>query len=403
METNVYVIFFLVNSRRNKKGESPIYCRITAFGKRKEFSTGIFIPEKVWDKTKNRIRGRDDFASRSNAHLKHISNSVQAIALDCKMKGKTFSATTLYKLYTGESLQEKCLLELFEVHNSYVKNLVGNGYSKATLVIYEVINKHVMRYIRKEYDRHDYPVSELSLSFITGFQSYLANELKQQASTSNKILQRLRKVIRYGIQYNWMQKDPFYGFKIAKTSKEIIFLSEEELKRMEMYTFKQTRLQQVKNIYLFACYTGLGYNELSRFSKKHLQLGFDGRDWIKMTRQKTDRLVSVPLLSSAMKILILYNDCLDDLEPNTKLLPVLSNQKLNSYIKEVADVLGIEKNLTMHTARKTFASTVLLFNDVPMHIVSELLGHSKITTTQESYGKVVQKKLSDEIGRIDLK
>jgi integrase/recombinase XerD len=172
-----------------------------------------------------------------------------------------------------------------------------------------------------------------------------------------------------------------------------VYLTDGELKQLEKYTFSQPRLQQVKDLFIFCCYTGLAYAEMSTLTTNNIEIGFDGKEWIQMIRKKTNRKISIPLLPKAKDILDKYND----------VLPVISNQKFNSYLKEISELLGIDKKLTHHIARKTFATTVLLYNNVPMEIVSELLGHTNMSVTQAHYRKVVQKKVSEEIKRLSGK
>ena len=183
-------------------------------------------------------------------------------------------------------------------------------------------------------------------------------------------------------------------YKAKTTKKEIVFLSTDELKILELHSFSQPRLKFVKNLFVFCCYTGLAYNELFKLEKKHILKGFDGNFWINMTRDKTAKPISVPLLPKAEEIIKIY------ISHEQKVFPKISNQKYNSYLKEIAAIVGIDKRMTTHMARRTFASTVLLYNNVPMEIVSELLGHSSLKITQDSYGKVVQRKVSMEMKRL---
>lgn len=182
-------------------------------------------------------------------------------------------------------------------------------------------------------------------------------------------------------------------YKVRRIKKEVVFLTTEELQKLEDYTFHQSRLETVKDMFVFCCYTGLAYTEMANLEEKHIIKGFDGNNWRKMMREKTQKEVSIPILPKSANIIEKYQNK----GKNGKLLPILSNQKFNSYLKEIADVVGIEKNLTHHIARKTFATTVLLYNDVPMEIVSELLEHSKMSITQEHYGKIVQSKVSKQM------
>lgn len=246
-------------------------------------------------------------------------------------------------------------------------------------------------YIKKKYSKSDYPLNKLELQFLIGFEYYLKTEKNQKQITINKAI---RKPIRVAVSEGYLDKDPFQLYKPGRVKKEVIFLQQDELIKLENYQFGQPRLNFVKDLFIFCCYTGLAYKEMSNLKKEHLIKGFDGNVWIQMKREKTSKMISVPLLPKAHKIIDKYNS------EDEYMLPKLSNQKVNSYLKEIAEIVGMHKKLTHHTARKTFASTVLLYNDVPIEIVSELLGHSSISITEGYYGKVVQKKVSEEMNKL---
>ncbi|MCD8529510.1 MAG: site-specific integrase [Flavobacterium sp.] len=198
------------------------------------------------------------------------------------------------------------------------------------------------------------------------------------------------------IAEGFLMTDPFLLYKPKKVINSITYLTTKELYKLENHKFSQKRLEQVRDMFVFCCYTGLPYQEMSILTQKHIVKKFDGKLWIDMFRQKTKRQFSIPLLPKAISIIEKYQD-------DKRLLPVVSNQKFNSYLKEIAEIIGIEKKLTHHIARKTFATTVLLYNDVPIEVVSELLGHSKISTTQDHYAKVVQRKVSEQISTLSRK
>jgi integrase/recombinase XerD len=227
----------------------------------------------------------------------------------------------------------------------------------------------------------------LDLKLIQDLEYFFKIALKLKQATLYRSIQRVKKIIQFAISENYLQKDPFHLYKNKKHKTIIVYLTDEELKQLEKHTFSQPRLQQVKDLFIFCCYTGLAYAEMSSLTAKNIEIGFDGNEWIQMIRKKTNRKISVPVLPKAKEILEKYNNE----------LPRISNQKFNSYLKEISALLSIDKKLTHHIARKTFATTVLLFNNVPMEIVSELLGHSNMNITQSHYGKVVQKKVSDAI------
>ena len=248
-----------------------------------------------------------------------------------------------------------------------------------------------------KFRKTDFPLEELNLQFLDDFEYYLKTEKKQAQITINKTIQRFRTPIKQAISEGYLDRDPFILHQTKKVRKEVIFLTTEELKRFEDAAFQQKRLKLIQDLFIFCCYTGLAFNEMSSLETKHISKGFDDMNWIQMKREKTQRPISIPILPKAKTIIDKY------INDKNLVFPSISNQKFNSYLKEIAEIIGIEKRLTHHIARKTFASTVLLYNDVPMEIVSELLGHSKISTTQEHYAKVVQRKVSEEMNKLKLR
>ena len=214
-------------------------------------------------------------------------------------------------------------------------------------------------------------------------------------NTVMKHIERLRKMVNIAIRNEWIMKDPFAKFKPSYTKTTREFLSETEIETLESKEFSIERLRQVKDLFIFSCYTGLSYIDVMKLTKTNICRGIDGELWINTSRQKTDNTVRVPLLPKALEIIELYENNPRALAKGT-LFPNISNQKLNSYLKEIADVCGITKNLTFHLARHTFATTVTLTNGVPMETVSKLLGHSSIRTTQ-IYAKVIEKKVSEDM------
>ncbi|MEJ2112712.1 MAG: site-specific integrase, partial [Flavobacteriaceae bacterium] len=258
---------------------------------------------------------------------------------------------------------------------------------------FEHVKNDVKSYIKWQYKTTDFPLKELRLQFLVNFEFYLKTERKLSQNTINKAIQRFRKPIKEAVAEGYIDYDPFMLYKVKRVKKEITYLTPEELEKFEKLKFYQPKLQLVQDLFVFSCYTGLPYNELMNLERKHIELGFDGNKWIKMTRQKTSKGFSIPLLPKALEILKNYSN-------HDYVFPRISNQKYNSYLKEIGGIVGIEKKLTTHMARRTFATTVLLFNNVPMEVVSELLGHSNMKITQDSYGKIIQKRISLEIERL---
>jgi site-specific recombinase XerD len=208
-------------------------------------------------------------------------------------------------------------------------------------------------------------------------------------------------MINMAVRMGWIEKDPFSLFKAKFIKKGREFLTKDELNTIEKRDFEIERLQMVKNIFVFSCYTGLAYIDVMRLTPDNVRKGIDGMNWIYTQREKTSTPVRVPILKKAQKIIDIYKN-----HPRSKvkgtLFPNFSNQKLNSYLKEIADLCGIKKNLTFHIARHTFATTVTLSNGVPIESVSKMLGHTDLRTTQ-IYAKVVEKKISDDMTLLQRK
>lgn len=386
------VLFFLKRNRINKMGKCPIRCRITFLKIRKEFSTGIFINPEYWNGRKQKAFPNNEKNTILNNKLSLIHQQIDKAFLFLQISQDSFDVDDIYRKYKGEDVKtEITILGAYDLHNEKMKKLIGVDFNELSWSRYIASRNKVAGFITKFYKKKDVKLKDLDLKFIKDLEYYFKTELNLKQATIYRSMQRVKKIIHFAIAENYLQRDPFNLYKNKKHKTKIVYLSVEELDKLENHNFNQLRLQKVKDLFVFCCYTGLAYQEMSTLTTKHIKIGFDGNEWIEMYRQKTDGKISVPLLPKA--VLIKYNNE----------LPKISNQKFNSYLREIADIIGVNKNLTHHIARKTFATTVLLYNDVPMEIVSELLGHSKITVTQNHYAKVVQKKISYEITKLSKK
>ncbi|TWP28838.1 site-specific integrase [Apibacter muscae] len=391
--SKLYILFVLDKINTNSKGVAPLRCRITFQSKRKIFSIGIFINPNNWNSKQQKVHPPNEINNFINIQISLIKQKINQAFLFLQIQEKNYEVEDIYLQYIGKPIKEdKTILKLFQEHNDKMGKLIGKDYSIGTLWKFKQSFELLKGFIKFQFNKNDYPFKNLDLQFIQDYEFFLKTEKNLALATINKTIQRFRKIIKIAISQGILDKNPFSDYKVKHIKKQVIYLNTEELSKLENYHFKAVRLQQVADMFIFCCYTGLAYQEMSTLESKHIIKGFDGNKWIKMYRQKTQKEISIPLLPKSTNIIEKYNS-----DVNTYLLPRISNQKFNSYLKEIADIIGINKNLTHHIARKTFATTVLLYNDVPMEIVSELLGHSKITITQEHYAKVVQKKVSEHI------
>lgn len=393
--------FFLKQNRG--KSIRPIYARITINSDRAEFSTKYSIEESDWDSTKGRPK---KLSGCKNDDILYSLDSIQGAILNDY--NKFFLAQ---KPVTSEELKNRFLgikeiadddpysvIKLFEYHNTEMKNTLEWG----TLKNYFTTQKYFQAYIKKEYRKKDIPLCELNYRFLSGFERYMRDEQTAidperpcNNNTIMKHIERFRKTINLAIRNEWLDKDPFVKFQPKFIHKDRDFLTKEELQRIENKKFTIPRLQHVQDLFIFSCYTGLAYIDTINLEQSNVSIGINGKLWLTTSRQKTKQSVRIPLLPKAQEIIMKYKNEACVTKEN-RLLPTMSNQRLNAYLKEIADCCRISKNLTFHIARHTFATTVTLTNGVPLETVSKLLGHTTIRMTQV-YAKVVETKVMDDM------
>ena len=392
MNNKISILFLLNKVRLNKENTCPIKCRITFNKKRKEFSTGLFVNPNHWKSKKQNASPLIKYKNLNN-QLSLIRNEIYQVFLLMKSKKQEFDVVDVYSEYKGETIKKDFgVVEVYNQHSARLKKLVGIDIQEVTYSKYLESGIHLQDFIINNFKSKDILLKELKSNFLDEYDYYLKTTKNLQQSTINKAIQRFRKVVKYAVSNDFLTKDPFMLYKAKRLRKEIVYLTVDELNKLEKTNFSDTRIEMVKELFVFCCYTGLGFKEMSNLKKEDLSKEFDGELWIVIKRIKTNRNYKVPLLSKAKAIL-------DKYMPSDKefLFPRISNPSFNSHLKIIANKIGIKKRLTHHIARKTFATTVLLYNNVPMEIVSKLLGHSKIQTTQEHYGEIIQRRISDEM------
>ncbi|WP_111309014.1 site-specific integrase [Confluentibacter sediminis] len=398
MQTNnTFSVVFFTRKSRNKQQELSIYARITVNGKRSEISLKRQVQQKDWDSSKNRGRGSSYTIQTLNKYL----DQEYARLLDCHKQlleeSKIVTANAIKSRFLGEDDNHKTLSELIDYHNVNMVTVLKHG----TLKNYYTTEKYLNKFLNHKLKTKDIYLKQLNYGFIIDFEQYLRNyrnTKKNLMLTNNgvmKHLERFKKMINLAIKLEWMQKNPFNQFQLKFDKYDRAYLTERELERLENTHYNNERLERVKDCFLFSCYTGLSYVDVKELTTKQITRGIDNNHWIFTKREKTNESVKVPILPKAMDILAKYRDISKNSDCEA-LLPLSSNQKTNSYLKEIAKDCGIHKNLTFHVARHTFATTVMLSNGVPIETVSKLLGHTKLSTTQ-IYARVVETKISEDI------
>lgn len=393
------ILFLLRRNNINAKGTCPLECRITLDKERKSLSTGLFLNPKNWDSKRQIAKPPNEENDLINKQLSLIKNKINQAFLYLQVKNEPFDVQDMYKQYKGETLtKEYSLVEYYEVFLQRLKKLIGIEIKQQTWDKFNYIKEDVKNFIKFHYKSNDLKLRELDQNFIMEFEYYSKTKLKHQQITINKSIQRLKKVVKQAVIQGYIDRNPFESHKPKRVYPKIVFLTQEELDLLENHEFDNKPLEKVKDCYLFCCYTGLGYAEMFDLKKSDLVTKPDGTTWIFKKREKTERNFSVPLiLPKALELIEKYST------ESEFLLPRISNQNFNRILKIIAIELKIDKNLTHHTARKTFASTVLLNNDIPIEVVSKLLGHTKISTTQEYYADVMPRKLEEHLNKLNIK
>lgn len=398
MFNGIKVLFYVRKTKVNKDGMVPIYFRATMNGQRFETTTTRYVELSKWSQQFERVLSdpRDKKSKETNVYLDMLQAKVFGIEKKFLMMDSTPTIENFQNEWFGiEESTPKMLMQVFAEHNSEVKQLVGNQYSQSTWKRYNTSYRHTKEFLKAKYNLDDIPVRKLDFKFITDYEFWLKVTRKCNHNSTIKYLTNFRKMIYICLRNNWLDRDPFIGFKMAKKEVERPFLSEEELQAMAKHKFGIDRLNQVRDIFLFCCYTGLAYIDIQKLTPEEIVSGVDREKWIFTRREKTETPSRIPLLPPALEIIERYKSHPECIIKN-KVLPVPSNQKMNGYLKEIADVCGIKKYLTTHLARHTFATTVTLTNGVPMETVSKMLGHKNLRTTQH-YAKILDLKVGADM------
>jgi len=401
MQYDLSILFFLKKGQKDKKGEIPIYLRITVNGERAEISTNRKIELIKWDAIQQRAKGRTESARILNDHLDNLQNRVNHDFNFFNEKREEITATVLRDSLIGKNIKKYYLIQIFEMSNSLIKQEEGQKYSRSTIDQYTTTLERLKLFLNQEYAMNDIALSSLDLLFIRRFEIYLKTNYGITHNTVMKHLKQLKKVIHFAMLMGYMERDPFFQHKTASKEVSRGYLTQDELSEIENHRFRIRRLDQVRDVFIFVCYTGLSYSDLKFLRPDSLTKGIDGKNWIIYNREKTGVRASIPLLPRAQAIIDKYKtdpECIAD----NKLLPIKSNQKLNSYLGEIAELCEIDKHVTMHLGRHTFATTVTLTNGVPIETVSKMLGHTSLKTTQ-IYSKVVDTKIASDMDELEYK
>lgn len=407
MKTNhTFSILFWINKSKTNNGTAPIYVRITVNGKRAELSIKRNITPEKWNAKSESAKGNTEESRTLNSYIGLVRGNIERHYNQMVANDEIITAETIKNKYTGFYERKRTLIEAFDYHNKMMESQVETGeIVESTLYKYNCTKSRLIDFMKYKYNRSDMALVELSHKFALDFEFYLKVETKIIHNSAMKYVKQLKKVVSFAIANEWVDKHPFISFKCTIKDVEREFLTKEELETLMYAKFSDTQLERTRDVFMFQCYTGYAYAEVSRINRDHLQTGIDGSMWCSIQRQKTKgkttKKSNVPLLPIPMQIIEKYRD---DLECQIKgtAMPVDTNSNFNLKLKRIAKICGIQKDITTHMGRHTFATTVTLANGVPIESVSSMLGHSEIRTTQ-IYAKVIESKVSEDMQRLKEK
>jgi integrase len=393
--TTFNVLFYIRRTRLNRYGEAPIFMRITVNGDRADAHLKRFIEPRHWNTAKGKAVENAKGGKDLNLFLDAISMNLLRTRRDMELDGADVTAQTVLDRYLGKDAPERhTLMELFREHNDKCRKLSGIDMAPATVQRYETCLKHTEEFMWHTYRQKDIYLDELTRQFIEDYEFYLKTERKCAHNTTTKYLKNFKKIVLIALAKDWLKKDPFAEIRFSLERVERNFLEKHELERIVQKQIDIPRLAQVRDVFAFCCWTGLSFSDVQQLRPEHIVQGMDGTKWIRKPRQKTKNMCDIPLLEVPLQILEKYRD---DSRCAAKgvLLPVPCNQKMNAYLKELADICGIDKQITSHTGRHTFA-TCMFSSGVSMESIAKMLGHSNTNMTRH-YARVLDTTVLREV------
>ena len=397
MKSTFKVLFYLKKGSEKKNGEVMIMARITIDGKLCQFSTKQSILPENWNIAAGKAKGKD--AGRINALLEDIKASLNNIYHEQQRRDNYVTAEKVKNEFLGHSEKHETILNLFKKHNDDVKQLVGISKTIATYRKYEVTRRHLAEFIQSKYNISDIAINEITPMFITDFELYLRTTCKCSYNTTAKFMQFFKRIILIARNNGILIGDPFANYKIRLEKVDRGYLTEDEIKIILKKKMVSERLENVRDLFIFSCFTGLAFSDIHGLRKEHIVEDSNGVRWIRKGRQKTKIMCNIPLMEVPLKILEKYSTN-EYCRKHGVLFPVLCNQKMNACLKELADICGIKKTLTTHVARHTFA-TFALVNGVSIESVAKMLGHTNVQMTRH-YARVLDRTVIREMSQIKM-
>lgn len=368
----------------------PLFCRITVNGEEVRFGMKTDINPKFWETNAGKATGRTNQSVEINNLIDNTKSAIYKVYRELQERDNIVTAEKVKNGFLGMDNKQQNLLELFDKHNKDVERLIGISKTRATYKKYDVTRRYLAMFIKERYNVTDISLKEINHTFICDFEVFLLTSRRCSANTTAKFMQFFKRIVIIARNNGWIHTNPFANYKIQIKSVDRGYLTQEEVEIIMNKKFETQRLEKVRDIFIFCCFTGLAYIDVKNLRKDDIQTSFDGGLWLIKNRGKTDIRYSVPLLEIPKMILEKYRG-----KSGNRALPVINNQNTNAYVKEIGTLCGINKNITFHMSRHTFA-TLTLSKGVSIESVSKMLGHTNIQTTQ-IYARITNEKISNDM------
>lgn len=391
-------ILFWLRKGRVSEQLAPLFCRVTIQGQRYEISLNCKIRPQSWNKEAQKSIGKTETDREANRVIEDTKLQIEDTISHIHQKGYLLNVANFRMMYEAQENEYNTISSLFDYHAIIDRKNLREGSYRG----YTITRKHLLDYVRIKYHVADYDINAIDKPFVQEFFAYLQGyrrEGKQKCAINSalKHITRFKRVMNLALQNEWINRNPVTFLKVKKEHVEKEFLTEQEIKQIEEATLKP-HLAIVRDIFLFSVYTGAAYVDVSNFTNGNICQGIDHSLWLQYSRQKTNQRVSLPLLDPAQRIIDKYR-AYHEAKPGNKLFPVPPNQVVNRYLKQIAEAAGVEKQITFHMARHTFATTITLAHGIPIETVSKMLGHAALSTTQ-IYAKVLDNKVMDDMAAL---
>nr|WP_321409180.1 site-specific integrase [uncultured Carboxylicivirga sp.] len=394
----IKINFFIKKTKLLKNGEAPIFVRIIINKERDEYGLKQSILPKQWNESKQFVKGNSEQAEKINQLIELHRTKIQSYFNFMTMDNQPINPRILKEKMVGKKETRRTILKVFQEHNDNARKLIGIDFAPDTIQRYETCYMHTKDFIRWQYKREDMALEDLNHQFVRNYELYLKTERKCAHNTAIKYLKNFKKIVRIALANGWMKKDPFATIKFKLKPVDAVYLTKEELDTLINKDISMERLRQVRDVFVFCCFTGLAFSDVKSLKRQHITTDSNRITWIHKKRTKTDQMSTIFVIEAAKKLMAKYKNEPELIEKDA-VLPVLSNQKMNAYLKEIGTICGIDKPISTHTARHTFATTVALENNMPLEVVSKTLGHSSTKMTQR-YARTTEALISKNMEKI---